>query len=151
MEYLEKLMKPTKEEQKVALESYNSLSVALKALHSVNPEIEIEESEQKIKIPLSVLKLLVAILKATSQGNPISIVPIATEITTQAASEILGCSRPYLVSLLEKGEIEYIKVGRHRRLKYENVISYKNSMKANQKELLIELMKGDEDLGLYDS
>lgn len=151
MEYLEKLMKPTKEEQKVALESYNSLSVALKALHSVNPEIEIEESEQKIKIPLSVLKLLVAILKATSQGNPISIVPIATEITTQAASEILGCSRPYLVSLLEKGEIEYIKVGRHRRLKYEDVISYKNSMKANQKELLIELMKGDEDLGLYDS
>ena len=151
MEYLEKLMKPTKEEQKVALESYNSLSVALKALHSVNPEIEIEESEQKIKIPLSVLKLLVAILKATSQGNPISIVPIATEITTQAASEILGCSRPYLVSLLEKGEIEYIKVGSHRRLKYEDVISYKNSMKANQKELLIELMKGDEDLGLYDS
>ena len=151
MEYLEKLMKPTKEEQKVALESYNSLSVALKALHSVNPEIEIEESEQKIKIPLSVLKLLVAILKATSQGNPISIVPIATEIRTQAASEILGCSRPYLVSLLEKGEIEYIKVGRHRRLKYEDVISYKNSMKANQKELLIELMKGDEDLGLYDS
>ena len=115
MEYLEKLMKPTKEEQKVALESYNTLSVALKALHSVNPEIEIEESEQKIKIPLSVLKLLVTILKATSQGNPISIVPIATEITTQAASEILGCSRPYLVSLLEKGEIEYIKVGRHRR------------------------------------
>ena len=135
MEYLEKLMKPTKEEQKVALESYNSLSVALKALHSVNPEIEIEESEQKIKIPLSVLKLLVAILKATSQGNPISIVPIATEITTQAASEILGCSRPYLVSLLEKGEIEYITVGSHRRLKYEDVISYKNSMKANQKEL----------------
>jgi excisionase family DNA binding protein len=151
MEYLEKLMKPTKEEQKVALESYNTLSVVLKALHSVNPEIEIEESEQKIKIPLSVLKLLVTILKATSQGNPISIVPIATEITTQAASEILGCSRPYLVSLLEKGEIEYIKVGRHRRLKYEDVISYKNSMKANQKALLIELMKGDEDLGLYDS
>jgi excisionase family DNA binding protein len=72
-------------------------------------------------------------------------------MTTQAASEMLGCSRPHLVSLLEKGEIEFTKVGKHRRLRYEDVMSYKRRMKAQQKDLLIEIMRGDEELGLYDS
>ena len=30
---------------------------------------------------------------------PISVVPIATEMTTQAAAELLGCSRPHFVKL----------------------------------------------------
>ena len=51
---------------------------------------------------MKALNLLGDILKAMSQGKPISIVPLATEVTTQKASEILGCSRLYLVKLLEE-------------------------------------------------
>ncbi|MEN9297321.1 helix-turn-helix domain-containing protein [Aquirufa novilacunae] len=151
MEIEEKLIRPTKEEQKIAKESYLALSSTLELLHSVNPEIEIEETEEKIKVPLKALKLLATILKATSQGKPISIVPIATEMTTQAASEMLGCSRPHLISLLENGEIPFIKVGKHRRIKYEDVIKYKDQMYSKQRERITEMMKMDEDLGLYDS
>ncbi len=151
MEMEEKLIRPTKEEQKIAKESYLALSSTLELLHSVNPEIEIEETEEKIKVPLKALKLLATILKATSQGKPISIVPIATEMTTQAASEMLGCSRPHLISLLENGEIPFIKVGKHRRIKYEDVIKYKDQMYSKQRERITEMMKMDEDLGLYDS
>jgi excisionase family DNA binding protein len=151
MEIEEKLIRPTKEEQKIAKESYLALSSTLELLHSVNPEIEIEETEEKIKVPLKALKLLATILKATSQGKPISIVPIATEMTTQAASEMLGCSRPHLISLLENGEIPFIKVGKHRRIKYEDVIKYKDQMNSKQRERITEMMKMDEDLGLYDS
>jgi excisionase family DNA binding protein len=114
-------------------------------------EIEIEESGEKIILPLKALNLLGEILKAMSQGKPISIVPIATEVTTQRAAEILGCSRPYLVKLLEEGKIEYTKVGKHRRIKYEDVIDYKKKMKEEQKKRLIEIIHADEDLGLYDS
>ena len=151
MEIETKLIRPTKEEQKIAKESYLALSSTLELLHSVNPEIEIEETEEKIKVPLKALKLLATILKATSQGKPISIVPIATEMTTQAASEMLGCSRPHLISLLENGEIPFIKVGKHRRIKYEDVIKYKDQMYSKQRERITEMMKMDEDLGLYDS
>ena len=77
MNELEKIKRPSKEEQQVALESYNALAATLEELHSKMPEIEIEETEEKIKVPLSALKLLAEILKATSQGKPISIVPIA--------------------------------------------------------------------------
>lgn len=151
MEYLEKISKPSKEEQKVAMESYNALASVLEQLHTENPEIEIEETKEKIRIPLKALKLLANILKVTSQGKPISIVPIATEMTTQAAADLLGCSRPHLVKLLEEGEIEYSKVGKHRRVKFEDVTAYKKKMKAKQQDLLIKIMHADEESGLYDT
>ncbi|MCB0652735.1 MAG: excisionase family DNA-binding protein [Saprospiraceae bacterium] len=151
MEYLENISKPSKEEQRVAMESYSALAEALEQLHTENPEIEIEETQDKIKIPLKALKLLAKILQVTSQGKPISIVPIATEMTTQAAADLIGCSRPHLVKLLEEGEIDYTKVGKHRRVKFEDVIEYKNRMKAKQQELLINIMRADEETGLYDT
>ncbi len=49
------------------------------------------------------------------------------------------------------GKIEYTKVGKHRRVKHEDVIDYKQKMQEEQKKRLIEMMHTDEDLGLYDS
>ena len=151
MEHLENITKPSKEEQKIAMESYYALAEVLESLHKDNPEIEIEETREKIRIPLKALKLLAKILKVTSQGKPISIVPIATEMTTQAAADLLGCSRPHLVKLLEEGEIEYTKIGKHRRIKFEDVMDYKKRMKARQQEFLIKIMNADEESGLYDT
>ena len=151
MEYLEEIKRPSKEEQKAAMESYDALAATLEELNSDTPEIEIEETQEKIRIPLKALKLLAQILKVTGQGKPISIVPIATEMTTQAAAELLSCSRPHLVKLLENGEIPYTMVGRHRRVKYEDVMKYKKQIKKEQEQRLIQMMKSDEESGLYDS
>jgi len=145
------IKKPSKEEQRAAMESYDALAGTLEQLHSETPEIEIEETREKIRIPLSALKLLSKILKEISQGRAVSIIPIATEMTTQAAAELLGCSRPHVVKLLEEGKIEYTKVGKHRRVKYEDVINYRNKIKSRQKKLIEEVMKADEESGLYDS
>lgn len=147
----ENISKPSKEEQKAAMLSYEALSSSLIEIKDENPEIEIEETREKIRIPINALKLLAEILRETSQGKPISIVPVATEVTTQVAAEILGCSRPHVVKLLETGEIKFTKIGKHRRIKYEDVISYKNKMKAYQERLINEIMDTDEKSGLYDS
>jgi excisionase family DNA binding protein len=151
MNNLEDIKRPSKQEQETAMESYNALSAMLAQLKSSDPEIEIEETKEKVRIPLRALKLLVAILKATSQGNPISIIPIATEMTTQAAAEFLGCSRPHLVKLLEHREIPFTKVGKHRRVKFEDLVDYQKKKREEREALLVEIMKGDEELGLYAS
>ena len=148
---MEEVLKPSKEEQQAALESFDALEAALKKLTDDLPEIEIEETEQRIKVPLRALKLLAEILKATSQGQPISVVPVASEFTTQAAADYLGCSRPHLVKLLEEGKIPYTKVGKHRRVLFEDLTEFKKGMKANQKQRLIDMMRKDEESGLYDS
>lgn len=145
------IRKPTKEEQQAAMESYDALAASLEQLKTANPEIEIEETQEKIRIPISALKLLAKILQQISKGNPISIVPIATEVTTQAAAEMLCCSRPHVVRLLEDGVLPYTKVGKHRRIKFEDVATYKKQMKVNQKRNIQKLMELDEESGLYDS
>lgn len=151
MKVVEPIRKPSKLDQKIASESYDALTSVIEQLDSEQPEIEIEETSEKIKIPLSALKLLGDILKAMGQGKLISLVPIATEITTQAAAEILGCSRPHLVKLLEDGKIAFTKVGKHRRIKFDDIMAYKKLMKEQQKQHIIDIMNLDEETGLYDS
>jgi excisionase family DNA binding protein len=151
MSVLKNIKKPTKAAQLAARDSYNTLVSSLEEIHTEVTEIEVDETKERIKVPLEALKMLAQILKATGQGRPISIVPVATELTTQAAAELLGCSRPHLVKLLESGAIEFTKVGKHRRVKYEDVVAYREDMKATQKDAIIQMMKSDEELGLYDS
>lgn len=151
MDSIDEIKKPSKEEQQVALESYPALDAALSQISSPVAEIEIEETKERIKIPLQALRLLSKILRATAQGKPISIVPLAMEVTTQSAADFLGCSRPHLVKLLEEGVIPYTRVGRHRRVKFEDLQKYKKAVKASQRKLLIEMMKQDEDYMMYDS
>lgn len=151
MEKLDYKKRPSKEEQSAAMESYRALAAAVREIKDQSPEIEIEETQDKLRIPLKALKLLSKILKAMGEGKPISIVPIVAEMTTQSAAEFLGCSRPHLVKLLEEGKIPFTKIGKHRRIKFEDVAAYKNKMKEEQKRSLIQMMKTDEELGLYDS
>lgn len=150
METLDRINRPSKAEQKAAMESYDSLAAVLEQLNA-ETELEIEETKDKIVVPLRALKLFGTILKAMSEGKPISIVPLATEVTTQKAAEILGCSRPHLVKLLEEGKIPFVKVGKHRRILFEDVTEYKKQMKADQKKHLIDMMNLDEELGIYGS
>ena len=151
MKAVEQIRRPSKLDQKIASKSYNALASVIEQLNSEQPEIEIEETSKKIKIPLSALKLLGDILKAMGQGKLISIVPVATEMTTQAAAEVLGCSRPHLVKLLEDGKIAFTKVGKHRRIKFDDIMKYKKQMKEQQKQNIIDIMNADEETGLYDS
>lgn len=151
MNFLEKIQRPTKLEQKIASDSYTTVASAMSKIHSANVEIEIEETNDRIQIPFKALEFLSEILKAMGEGQPVSIVPIAAEVTTQKAAEILGCSRPHLVKLLESGAIDYTKVGKHRRIRFEDVIKYKQRLKDDQKQHLIDMMNEDEDSGLYDT
>ncbi len=151
MQIVKNISRPTKEEQITARKSYDALASYLEELNDNNPEIEIEETKGKIRIPLYALKLLAKILKETSHGHPLSIVPVATELTTQAAAEILGCSRPHIVKLLESGMIKFTKVGKHRRIRYEDLLNYKMEMKKQQERLINEIISSDEESGLYDS
>jgi excisionase family DNA binding protein len=122
--------KPTRSEQEAARRSFPALEESLKSLaKKATTEIEIEETAQKITVPTMALQLLTRILKDLGEGRPVQIVPIAAEMTTQAAAEMLGCSRPHVIKLLEQGKIPFTKIGKHRRVKFEDVMKYRMAMK----------------------
>lgn len=143
--------KPSKAEQQAAMAATAAFASAIAPLKGAATEIEIEETGQRVVVPVKALTLMYTILEAMSKGQPISVVPVATELTTQAAAELLGCSRPHLVKLLEEGKLPFTKVGKHRRLLYEDVMRYRQEQKAAQEAFLIQMMHADEEDGLYDT
>ena len=82
--------------------------------HLKNDEVELRVEQETVRVPLTAVKLLQRILSQMAQGNAVTITPIKSEITTQAAADILNVSRPYLIGLLENKTIASRKVGTHR-------------------------------------
>ena len=56
---------------------------------------------------------------------------LQTVLTTSEAANILMVSRPYVVKLLEEGEIAFHKVGTHRRIKASDLYAYKHQINKN--------------------
>lgn len=115
---------PTSEEMVLARESGRTLSAYLQ-MRSQTQQIEILDDKGEthtVCIPVSALRLLVNVLSEIGDGNAVSIIPIHAELTTQEAADVLNVSRPYLVQLLEKGDIPYHKTGTHRRVRYQDVV-----------------------------
>lgn len=148
---MDNLAIPTKEARRTAGESYKALKESIDNIDTPFADIEVENFEERIKLPIEILKMMADMLKAMSQNKVISFVPIAAEVTTQMAAEILNCSRPHVVALLESGKIPFTKIGRHRRIKLEDLMVFKKAQHQRSKELLIEIMKEDEESGLYDT
>ncbi|KGE02635.1 helix-turn-helix domain-containing protein [Pseudohaliea rubra] len=96
------------------------------------------ESDELV-LPGHVLQLLLTVLAEMSQGNAISVVPRHQELSTQEAASILNVSRPFLVGLLEKGDIPHRKVGSHRRVRLADVLAYKERVDEQRVATLDEL------------
>lgn len=103
-----------------------------------------------ITIPESVYQVLRQVVHAMALGQAISIAPQEQEMTTQQAADILNVSRPYLIKLLEQGEIPYIKVGTHRRVRSQDLMTYKQQRDTKRSNLLDDLIQESQDMGFYE-
>lgn len=132
---------PTTEEVALARESGRALSAYLQT-RAGTQQIEIFDDNgapHPVRVPVSALRLLIDVLTEIGEGNAVSIIPIHAELTTQEAADFLNVSRPFLVQLLERGEIPFHKIGTHRRVRYQDVIAYKQRIDAESHKALDEL------------
>ncbi len=100
-------------------------------------------------LPGHVLQILLDVLAEMSKGNAISLIPHHQEVSTQEAANLLNVSRPFLVGLLEKGEIPFRKVGAHRRVLLNDVLAYRDRTAQLREQALDELaaLSQEEDMG----
>jgi excisionase family DNA binding protein len=104
-----------------------------------------------ITLPAEVAQALREVVAAMSEGRAITIAPRDTVLSTQAAAEMLGVSRPTLVRILESGELPYEQPARHRRVKLADLLEYGDRIRRRRRDVLGEMSKEAADDGAHDS
>lgn len=105
----------------------------------------------RIDLPEPVFQLLVRIVSALREGESIALIPEHEPMTTQAAANQLGVSRPYVVKLLESGEIPYHTVGTHRRVLLKDLRTYEQKRDKERSEGMKALFGRIQEEGVYDA
>ena len=105
----------------------------------------------RIDLPDPVFHLLVRIVRLMKQGKAIMLFPETECLTTQASANFLGMSRPFLVALLERGEIQHHRVGAHRRVYLKDLVAYQKKRDSSRKESMGKLFDSIEAAGVYDN
>ncbi|GLR19559.1 excisionase family DNA-binding protein [Portibacter lacus] len=142
--------KTGKYEQRLASKSMNQIKATLAKTSSNKRKVQltIQESKEVIDIPIEALSFLKDILSIMAEGNDLMIIERDSEMSTQEAADILNVSRPYLVKLLETGQIPFKKAGTHRRVLVKDIIKYKSKLQSDRRKNLNLLAKQAQELNL---
>ena len=106
-------------------------------------------TQDALVIPRATAVMFAQILDLLAQGRGVQIFPREVELSTQHAADMLNVSRPYLIGLLEGGKIPFRKVGRHRRVRFEDLMDYKRRDDLGRRAAADGLAELSEDLDLY--
>jgi excisionase family DNA binding protein len=108
----------------------------------ITPDVSVQE------LPNSVVTLVHQILAEMAQGNAVSLSSVPKELTTQQAATVLGVSRPFIIKLIDEGELAYRRVGSHRRITLEEVMAYQERTKVKRFAALEALVEDAQKLGM---
>ena len=97
--------------------------------------------EQTIDLPAGAVDLLVHVLEAMAAGQGFTLIPESAELTTVQAADVLNVSRPFLIKLLDRKVIPHRKVGKHRRIRTEDVMAYRKAIDLERERVLKQLTR----------
>jgi excisionase family DNA binding protein len=139
---IERPVLPSLEDTKLATEASRVLS---KSKHAAEDLRVYLDDGKVLRLPKAATDLLYHLLTEMAAGNAVTIIPVHAELTTQEAADHLNVSRPYLVRILEEGQIPFRMVGTHRRIRFADLDAYRiRAEEARQKamdELAVQAQK----------
>jgi excisionase family DNA binding protein len=143
---------PTEQEAEMAKVAQRCIMAALD--HSrANKILLISEDEDfksapVLELPPKALRFFADMLGMMAQQKPIALVPQNHEVTTQEAAIVLNVSRPFVVKLIESGQLKCRKVGRHRRIEFAEVLRMQETMKKESDQSLQDLASISQELDM---
>jgi excisionase family DNA binding protein len=114
----------------------------------VRLRVDDEPGQEVLTVPRGAVELLARVLTHMASGQGVSVVPADAELTTQQAADLLNVSRPFLIGLLDAGEIGYRLVGTHRRVRAESLLAYLHADDARRAQAADDLTALNQEMGL---
>jgi excisionase family DNA binding protein len=138
----------TQEQQNTALLSAKTLA-ELQQKNLLNPQSGAFVQIENLLLPAGALELLKEILDVMAVGKSVMVLPAEEAmLSTQEVADLLQVSRPYIVKLIDKGDIPHQKVGKHRQVALVDALAYKNAMHQDRENHLAILAEEAQKLNL---
>jgi excisionase family DNA binding protein len=83
-----------------------------------------------------------------AKGHGVALLPLHAELTTEQAADLLNVSRSFVIGLLEEAKIPFRVVGKHRRVRLDDVIAYKRRDDQERLKVLEELVAQAQELNM---
>lgn len=122
--------------------------------HSRAPKIVLVEENNDVanaptlELPPQALRAVANLLGLMAQQQPIVLIPQKHEFSTQEAANFLNVSRPFVIKEIENGQLHCRKVGRHRRVEFDELMRYQKALRDKSQTALKQLSDLSQDLGL---
>ena len=117
---------------------------------SLGERLHLNVGAEECEITGEVAQGVIALLDVVAHGEIVDVSALPAELGTGEAADILGVSRPTVVSLIDKGELGASRIGSHRRLKTSEVLAYRENARRDRSAALDEVVALSDELGLYD-
>ena len=149
--FIYRQLPPTERESIIARTSKQLLSRYAREDQPLTLRVIDADHDEPLELPAGAVTLLLDILGAMASGQGVTLIPEDAELTSVQAADILHVSRPFLIKLLEAGQIPYRRVGKHRRIRMEDVMNYKQAIDQEREAVLDRLVADaqEQDMG-YD-
>jgi hypothetical protein len=101
--------------------------------------------DETLALPPAAVSVVETLLSRLLSGERVAVLTEDQELSPTEASAILGISRPLVVLRMDRGDLPFRYVGKHRRALLKDVLALKAKLDARQKALN-ELAQDTEDL-----
>lgn len=133
-------------EAMIARKAADRLAEVAKAQQDI--QIVVDGSKVIVPLPARAVQIIHDILTIMANRTPVSIIPHDADLTTQQAADYLNVSRPYLCKLVDSGQIAATTVGRHRRIRFGDLLAYEQKSAEARKLAIAKLAEEAERLNL---
>jgi excisionase family DNA binding protein len=105
-------------------------------------------SEVQVSLSRETAELVSRLIDARARGQEIVVTRGDAEVTPTEAAALLGMSRPQVRKLMDRGLLEFRKVGTHHRVRVSSVRAFLDHERVRRRGALAELAEVQNELGL---
>ena len=113
-------------------------------------DLHLSSGESRLALTPELTTLLRDILTMIGNGESITVLSHAEELSTQQAADLLGVSRPYLIEkVLDAQLLAHRKVGKHRRIRLSDLLTYQRQDQELKRALMREFTELNQEIDPY--